>query len=121
MQLYEEADINDDIIIENFKDSYNNLTLKTGFILKNFKSLCSNASFLMKTDDDMFVNTQLLEEMLLNVTQTYQSNKFLIGDKIAPYKPHRDRESSWYLPRWLMPDDFLPSYLSGTGYVISSR
>lgn len=121
MKLFDEAAAHDDIIIENFKDVYNNLTLKTGFILKNYKSLCFNSSFLMKTDDDMFVNTKLLEELLSNSTQSSQIDKYLIGDEIAPYKPHRDRESRWYLPRFLMPDDLLPSYLSGTGYIISSK
>lgn len=108
-----------DIIIEYFVDNYYNLTIKTGYILKHFIDKCSSASFVMKTDDDMFINTPLIQKLLENISQNNQNEKISIGKEIKHGKPNRDPESKWYLPRWLFPEDYLPSYLSGTGYILS--
>ena len=47
-----EADTNNDVVIEDFQDSYNNLTLKTTFLLKWLTGRCSHAKFVMKVDHD---------------------------------------------------------------------
>lgn len=112
MQLaVNEAYIYQDVVIENFIDSYNNLTLKTGFMLKHFMELCPTAKFLMKTDDDMFVNTKLIKELLTD-------ESLLIGKVIAGSKPFRTPISKWYTPEWLYKGEYFPTYLSGTGYII---
>ena len=48
-----------------FQDSYYNLTLKTVMGLKWVKDHCSQARFVMKTDDDIFVNLPKLHKALL--------------------------------------------------------
>ena len=48
-----------------FQDSYHNLTLKTVMGLKWVKDHCSQARFVMKTDDDIFVNLPKLHKALL--------------------------------------------------------
>ena len=54
-----------DILQETFLDSYNNLTLKTICILKYFSShAADSANFLLKTDDDSFVNLAGLFELV---------------------------------------------------------
>lgn len=112
MQLaINEAYLYQDVVIENFIDSYNNLTLKTGFMLKHFMELCPTARFLMKTDDDMFVNTKLISELLTDESS-------LIGKVITGSKPFRTVISKWYTPKWLYKRDYFPTYLSGTGYII---
>lgn len=45
-----------DIIRGRFIDSYNNLTLKTISSLEWVDTYCSRAAFVLKTDDDMFIN-----------------------------------------------------------------
>ena len=57
-----------DIIMENFIDSYGNLTLKTMMGLKWASRYCGRAKFVYKVDDDMFVNVQ----NLLKYLQQYQ-------------------------------------------------
>lgn len=49
-----------DIIRGNFVDSYNNLTLKTISMLEWVDKECPKASFILKTDDDMFINVPKL-------------------------------------------------------------
>jgi hypothetical protein len=49
-----------DIIRGKFVDSYNNLTLKTISMLEWVDKECPKASFILKTDDDMFINVPKL-------------------------------------------------------------
>ncbi|XP_047506663.1 beta-1,3-galactosyltransferase 5-like [Pieris napi] len=113
---YLEAKLHSDIIIYNFKDHYQNLTIKTGLMLEWTISRCSSSKFLFKTDDDVLVNPwklrQIVEENAENVLIGYlKSNTYL----------HRDTHSKWHIPRWLLQDDFVPHYLSGTGYLINVK
>ena len=52
-----EAEEHNDLVVEDFQESYLNLTVKTTFLLKwlNY-SHCSRASFIFKVDDDVYVN-----------------------------------------------------------------
>lgn len=100
-------------------------------MLKNFLHLCPKATYLMKIDDDMFVNPTVINkvvrerrECLLpnnnNQRQLIQINEnVIIGKKYDSYRPHRDPESKWYLPYWLYSAPMLPPYISGTGYLMS--
>ena len=55
-----------DLVQEDFVDSYANLTIKTSFMLKWVTSnACSTAKFLFKTDDDSFVNPAVMWENLV--------------------------------------------------------
>ena len=58
--------------MENFIDSYGNLTLKTMMGLKWASRYCWRAKFVYKVDDDMFVNV----ENLLKYLQQYQVSEF---------------------------------------------
>lgn len=51
-----EKHIYDDLIIANFADSYDNLTLKTMATLEWIETFCNQSQFVLKTDDDMFIN-----------------------------------------------------------------
>ena len=48
------------MVIESFQDSYHNLTLKTTFLLKWLSHRCPRAKFILKVDDDVFINTENL-------------------------------------------------------------
>ena len=54
-----------DILREDFLDSYQNLTLKTLGGIKWGAIFCSQAQFVLKTDDDMYVNVPLLRSHLM--------------------------------------------------------
>ncbi|KAK8764334.1 hypothetical protein V5799_033058 [Amblyomma americanum] len=53
-----------DVIQAAFRDSYRNLTLKTVFLLKWAYMHCSSTRFVMKADDDVFVNVNNLLRFL---------------------------------------------------------
>lgn len=51
-----ESNMYNDIIRGRFMDSYNNLTLKSIKMLEWMDTYCSHAKYVLKTDDDMFIN-----------------------------------------------------------------
>ena len=115
-EIKEESNNNHDIIQIDFKDSYANLTYKTITGLKWANDYCANAKYVMKTDDDMYVNTELLPLLL---KQTPLEN-FLGGFCWGPSQPHRDANSKWYVPYQSYRGSWFPSMCSGTGYILSS-
>ncbi|XP_040580251.1 LOW QUALITY PROTEIN: beta-1,3-galactosyltransferase 5-like [Lepeophtheirus salmonis] len=62
--IYVENNKNNDIIQEDFKDTYYNLTLKTVMGLKWTSIYCPQAKFVLKTDDDMFISIPTLHTAL---------------------------------------------------------
>lgn len=83
----------DDIIQERFIDSYNNLTLKSVMMLKWVNNHCGEkARFVMKTDDDMYVNVASLVKMLKARTKPQD---LLIGSLICGARPVADVKSKW--------------------------
>ena len=122
-----EATNTNDIVIEDFEDTYLNLTLKSTFMLKWMLDQCSEAKFVMKVDDDMFVNPAnlwtTLQSTELNSIQLYENsndlNYALIGREVTEVIPVRQNGSKWYLPRSLYPADTFPPYLSGPSYILT--
>ena len=52
-----------------FQDIYYNLTLKTVMGLKWTSIYCNQAKYIMKTDDDIFVNVPLLHRVAVKEAQ----------------------------------------------------
>ncbi|XP_066940158.1 beta-1,3-galactosyltransferase 2-like [Macrobrachium rosenbergii] len=57
-----------DIIQVEFVDSYLNLTLKTLSILHWTENFCPNASWILKSDEDVFVNSFALKDYLHHIS-----------------------------------------------------
>ena len=114
--IAEESHQFSDIIQEKFYDTYNNLTLKSVMMLKWVTSNCGQAKYLMKTDDDIFVNIPTLVKTLESRTQ---ATNILLGSLICNAKPILDPKNKWYTPKYMYSEKIYPNYLSGTGYVMS--
>ncbi|XP_071490679.1 beta-1,3-galactosyltransferase 1-like [Diadema antillarum] len=106
-----------DILMEDFVDAYHNLTLKTIMTMKWASQYCPNAHYVMKTDDDMYVNYKMLITHLTD-PGTPPTNYF-VGSKFSGNAPIRNPKSKWYVPRKMYPNTKYPSFCSGTGYVMS--
>lgn len=116
--LKAESQRHHDIIQQDFMDSYKNLTIKTLMGMNWVANHCPNASYVMKTDSDMFVNTEYLIYKLLRPEMKPKKNYFT-GSNMRGFGPHRDKNSKWYMPPELYPEDRYPPFCSGTGYVFS--
>ena len=100
--------------IVNFQDAYRNLTLKTiaGFHLVN--SHCAHARFIMKTDDDVYVNIPSLLDLLAR-----ENENFSFGRLFKLAHPQRDSKSKWCISHEAYPNQTYPDYYNGAGYVLS--
>ena len=105
-----------DIIMEDFTDTYQNLTLKTMMGFKWVVNFCKTARFVMKTDDDMFINVP----NLLNYLRTYgeESKNQLMGS-CSTDGPIRNQTSKWYTSIEEYEEKRYPPHCSGTGYFTS--
>ena len=109
-----------DILQENFIDSYENLTYKTIMGFKWAVTNCRSAKFIMKTDDDMYVNVPEVVKLARANARLLQTT--VIGNCSLRAKPNRDTESRWYVSRDSYPGQYYPGgYCSGTGYVTSMK
>ena len=112
---WQEAKKFGDILLGEFRDTYVNLTLKTIMGYDWFSSDCNNVDFLMKTDDDMYVNTAALVTAL-QTKRNWQMK--MIGYCMGYYPVRRDLSKKWAMPWDEYPDTLFPYFCSGTGYVI---
>lgn len=105
-----------DIIRGRFFDSYNNLTLKTISSLEWVDTYCSRAAFVLKTDDDMFINVQ----RLMSFIDKHRSDDRVIYGRLAKkWKPIRNKRSKYYVsPQQYFPSVF-PQFTTGPAYLIS--
>ncbi|KAJ8263017.1 hypothetical protein COCON_G00154740 [Conger conger] len=108
-----------DVLVGNYADSYRNLTLKVMHGLRWAAEHCQ-PRFVLKTDDDCFVNTDYLPRFLAEFggveTGLYAGSLFAAGKR----QVIRDPVSKWYVSREDFREDEYPPYASGVGYVLSA-
>ncbi|XP_061185755.1 beta-1,3-galactosyltransferase 1-like [Saccostrea echinata] len=106
-----------DILQEDFVDAYMNLTYKTIMAFKWASTTCKQAKFVMKADDDMYVNLDAVKHV---VSVHGSSLQVAVGGAChMSARPIRDKKSKWYASMLSYPKNTYPGYCSGTGYVTS--
>ena len=117
--LMAEADQHGDIVREDFLDSYQNLTLKTLAGIKWAGEYCQRARFVLKTDDDMYVNVGGLMDYLNAEFST--SDKLITGCvKNDPAGPHQPLPAGGPAGGPGLPFKSVhPLFMAGAGYVLS--
>ncbi|KAM6962792.1 beta-1,3-galactosyltransferase 2 [Aplochiton taeniatus] len=116
--IEEESRVYHDVIQQDYQDTYYNLTIKTLMGMSWVASHCPHARYVMKTDSDMFVNTEYLVQKLLK-PELPPRHRFFTGYLMRGYAPNRNKDSKWYMPPELYPSERYPIFCSGTGYVFS--
>lgn len=115
--LKREEDIYGDMIRARFLDSYSNLTLKTVSILEWVDTYCSEAKFVLKTDDDMFINVP----RLLAFVRKHANDKNVIFGRLAKkWKPIRSKKSKYYVSMSQYKQSVFPDFTTGPAYLMSS-
>ncbi|KAF7989688.1 hypothetical protein HCN44_008362 [Aphidius gifuensis] len=106
-----------DIISGKFYDSYSNLTLKTISTLEWTNKYCSKAKFLLKTDDDMFINVP----RLLSFIKKHDKIKNIIYGRLAKkWKPIRNKKSKYYVSQGQFKSQYFPDFTTGPAYLLSN-
>ncbi|XP_070564046.1 beta-1,3-galactosyltransferase 1-like [Ptychodera flava] len=106
----------DDIIMGDFIDSYYNLTVKSIMGFKWVKYYCPRAKFILKADDDMYLNYAAIVDFLPKAN----SSHYAAGYVYLGQTPNRNSSHKWFMSRQLYQSDIYPPFCSGTGYVMSS-
>ena len=118
-----------DVVQADFVDDYVNLTAKTVSALRWAVRACPRVRYVMKSDDDVYVDvaalTRRLESERITQTSTFgvadsAATLFIVGQVVDSARPVRDRRSKWYTPASIYPAEFFPPYTSGTGYALGA-
>lgn len=108
-----ESYLHADIIQGTHIDHYRNLTLKTKMMMRWVLKHCPKVSFLIKCDDDTFVNV----EILLKVMQSKRTDA-IHGHLYANKRPYREPSSKWYVSMEEYNGTEYPPFLAGSFYVL---
>lgn len=113
--LLNEKRIFRDIVVGDFNDTYQNLTRKILMGLKWMSTFCGEADYILKVDEDIFVNIPRLVDVLTqnpaNMTGSIYGHLYR-GGPVA-------RKGKWTVSENEYPMSQYPPYMSGNSYVIS--
>ena len=104
-----------DVVQGDFIDSYRNMTYKHLLGYRWINEHCSNASYVLKSDDDQFVDTLQLGRYLSAFLPAPGSAWYLC--QVLRSAPHRDPDSKWAVTREEWPGEEYPEYCAGWAYV----
>lgn len=119
-----EDKVHEDVVQGNFRDAYRNMTYKHVMALKWFLYDCPKARYLLKTDDDVFVNTPLLYNYLESpspaVGQQFPSERLLLCFEITSAKVKRSYRSKWRVSFDEYPEKYFPNHCPGFSILYSA-
>ncbi|XP_051241475.1 N-acetyllactosaminide beta-1,3-N-acetylglucosaminyltransferase 2a [Dicentrarchus labrax] len=117
--LSHEAELHKDVLQWDYRDTFFNLTLKEVLFLGWFSQNCPHAQYILKGDDDVFVNTLRIIDFLEGLSKNKAKDLF-IGDVISKAGPHRDRKLKYFVPESVF-EGLYPPYAGGGGYLYSGE
>lgn len=108
----------EDILQGKFVDTYENLTLKSISMLEWVKNNCPKTDFVLKTDDDMFIN---IPRLLTFLSKHNPEVRAIYGRLAKKWKPIRNKKSKYYIsPQQYKPAVF-PDFTTGPAYLLPGR
>lgn len=114
-KLLKENKIHGDIIQGNFTDTYQNLTLKSLLDLKWVVDFCPMVRYVLKSDDDMFINIPYLLNIL---SKREPLRRTIIGP--INYSSAVRRKGKWGISKEEYKFTHFPPYASGSTYVFTA-
>ncbi|XP_050538599.1 beta-1,3-galactosyltransferase 5-like [Daktulosphaira vitifoliae] len=118
-KIIEENQSYNDIVQGNFIDSYRNLTYKHVMVLKWTLYYCPSARYLLKTDDDTFVNAPYLLEILNHKLSPLGARNLLMCELSMYFMVKRSYRSKWRVSYAEYPDRWYPIYCRGWAIIYS--
>uniref|UniRef100_A0AAR5P0K8 Hexosyltransferase n=2 Tax=Dendroctonus ponderosae TaxID=77166 RepID=A0AAR5P0K8_DENPD len=108
-----------DVIQGNFLDVYRNLTLKHIMSLKYVTYHCPQAKYILKTDDDVFVNMPLMKNFLSNDLSPFGASQLLLCSVQKSASVLRTYRSKWRVAFEEYPFRKYPPYCPGWAILYS--
>lgn len=113
-----ESEMYGDILQEDYVDSYRNLTYKGISALKWTSHYCENATYILKTDDDIMVHLFKVIDILKS--KKHGDTNAIMCNQWTRMKVLRDKNSKWYIPKELFEPEYFPPYCSGSAFILTS-
>ena len=117
-QLVAESKRYQDIIQENFVDTYYNITYKAVAALRWVSQRCPQAEFVLKTDDDVFVNIYLLLKLLVRMS-TAEPSLHTRTIMCSMGNVHVPRSGKWKMDKSEFRFDYYPPFCQGLAYIMT--
>lgn len=111
-----EENLYGDVVRGRYYDSYSNLTLKTISSLEWVSNHCNEAKFMLKTDDDMFIN---VPRLLSFINKHIKDKNVIFGRLAKKWKPFRNKKSKYYVPLLQYKPAVFPDFTTGPAYLMS--
>lgn len=108
-----------DIVQGDFMDCYRNLTYKHVMVLKWTLYYCRCARYLLKTDDDAFVNAPYLLEILNHKLSPLGARNLLMCQLSLSSVVKRSYRSRWRVSYSEYPNRWYPTYCNGWAIIYS--
>ncbi|KAK3786149.1 hypothetical protein RRG08_057124 [Elysia crispata] len=107
-----------DIVVGDFNDTYDNLSLKMAVVISWVAQYCPNIEAMVKIDMDTFVNVDALLHLLKELPKDTHKN-YVYGNRYNNDQAPVMRTGVWSVPKTIYPFEFFPQYVYGHSYVIS--
>jgi len=118
-QVLKESEENEDIIVNNIIDTYENLSLKTLSAFNWFLHFCNKSEFLLKVDDDMFVQVEKVLDKVRETIKQSQKKKLIMGNISRNWKPVRNPQSKYFITEAQYSEERYPDFATGPSYLVS--
>lgn len=110
-KIQEEDDLHQDFLQGDFKDTYENLTYKHVMVLKYMVYHCPNAEYLLKVDDDAFVNMPNFVDFIDQYHEKYSNSTDILCNCLL--SANVMRKGKWAVSRQYYPNKTYPPYCLG--------
>ena len=117
--LMEESQQYGDVVVADFVESYQNLSLKMAVVMQWSAAHCPGARHVMKLDEDTFLDLPLLVDLLSEVSR--RRPRYILGYRHHMNHPPVVRGGRWGVPREVYPFRKYPRYVIGPSYVITGN
>jgi len=123
--LQDESDQHGDLVITDHLDTYNNLTLKTMAAFDWMLTYCPKTEYLLKTDDDMFIQVKRLMAMIrglsLNKEAGSTQQEIIVGNVASGWVPVRNPKSKYFISEEQYSESSYPAFVTGPSYLVSKQ
>ena len=130
-QIYKDIDVStkiekenekyNDLIQQNFYDTYYNNTIKTFMGIRWINQYCQSAKFYLFIDDDFYLNPNLLMKFLSEKVTDSMLDTLYAGFVFPNSSPMRHKFSKWYISLNDYPYHKFPPFVAAGCYILSRK